>query len=272
MAGNTPIADVVDAPTIGTATAGVESATVTYTAAATGGTATTFTATSNPGSLTGTGASPITVSGLTASTAYTFTVRGSNSTGTSPASAASNSVTPTAAPSFESIASVTVSSGGASSISFTSIPLTYTNLQIRGIGRTSDASTGGNLATYIRFNSDSGNNYAFHQLSGSGGGTVGAGGGQSQNLIYTIHAGPRGNDLANTFSAQIIDILDYKNTSKYKTVRVLGGHDMNNTTAQRMALNSGLWMSTSAITRIDIYLESTMAQYTQFALYGIKGS
>jgi len=96
MAGNTPIADVPDAPTIGTATGGTESATVTYTAAATGGAVTTFTATSTPGSLTGTGASPITVSGLTGGTAYTFTVSGANTTGTSPASAASNSVTPTA--------------------------------------------------------------------------------------------------------------------------------------------------------------------------------
>jgi len=90
----TEISDVPDAPTIGTATAGASSATVTYTAAATGGAVTTFTATSSPGSITGTGASPITVSGLTNGTAYTFTVRGANSTGTSPASAASNSVTP----------------------------------------------------------------------------------------------------------------------------------------------------------------------------------
>ena len=174
-------------------------------------------------------------------------------------------------PSYESIATVTVGSGGAANVAFTSIPATYTHLQIRGIGRTSDANTGGNLATYIRINSDTGNNYAFHQLSGSGT-SAGASSGTSQNLIYTIHAGPRGNDLSNTFSAQIIDILDYTNTNKYKTVRTLGGHDMNDTTAQRIALTSGLWMSTSAITRIDVYLESNMAQYTQFSLYGIKGA
>ncbi len=94
MAGVTPIPDVPDAPTIGTATAGEGSATVTYTAAATGGAVTTFTATSTPGSLTGTGASPITVSGLTNGTAYTFTVKGTNSTATGVESAASNSVTP----------------------------------------------------------------------------------------------------------------------------------------------------------------------------------
>jgi hypothetical protein len=94
MAGVTPIPDVPDAPTIGTATAGEASATVTYTASATGGAVTTFTATSSPGSITGTGASPITVSGLTNGTAYTFTVKGTNSTATGAESAASNSVTP----------------------------------------------------------------------------------------------------------------------------------------------------------------------------------
>ena len=96
--GNTPIADVPDAPTIGTATAiDSSSATITYTAAATGGAVTTFTATSTPGSITATGSSPITVTGLDASTAYTFKVKGTNSTATGPESAASNSINTPAA-------------------------------------------------------------------------------------------------------------------------------------------------------------------------------
>ena len=86
---------VPQAPTIGAATAGNASASVAYTAGATGGaTVTTYTATSSPGSLTGTGSSPITVSGLTNGTAYTFTVTATNANGTSTASSASSSVTP----------------------------------------------------------------------------------------------------------------------------------------------------------------------------------
>jgi hypothetical protein len=92
---------VPGAPTIGTATAGNAQASVAFTApAVTGGPAiTSYTATSSPGGITGSAASsPITVTGLTNGTAYTFTVTATNSIGTGPASAASNSVTPSAAP------------------------------------------------------------------------------------------------------------------------------------------------------------------------------
>ena len=88
-----------DAPTIGTATAGDASASVTFSAPANnGGSAITgFTVTASPGGATGSGgSSPITVSGLSNGTAYTFTVTATNAIGTGAASAASNSVTPVA--------------------------------------------------------------------------------------------------------------------------------------------------------------------------------
>jgi hypothetical protein len=90
---------VPGAPTIGTATAGNAQAAVSFTApAVTGGPAiTSYTATSSPGGFTASGASsPLTVTGLTNGTAYTFTVTATNSIGTGSASSASNSVTPTA--------------------------------------------------------------------------------------------------------------------------------------------------------------------------------
>jgi hypothetical protein len=86
-----------DAPTIGTATGGNASASVTFTAPANvGGSAiTAYTVVSSPSGITGTGASsPVTVSGLSNGTAYTFKVFANNSYGPSVLSAASNSVTP----------------------------------------------------------------------------------------------------------------------------------------------------------------------------------
>lgn len=96
----TPIG-VPGAPTIGTATAGVSSASVAFTAPSyTGGSAITgYTATATPGGLTGTGtSSPITVSGLTNGVAYTFKVKATNAAGTGSESSASNSVTPANVP------------------------------------------------------------------------------------------------------------------------------------------------------------------------------
>jgi len=90
-----------DAPTIGVATAnGSTAATVTFTAPTFNGgrTITTYTATSSPGSITGTlsqsGSGTIDVSGLTTGVSYTFTVTATNELGTSSPSSASNSITP----------------------------------------------------------------------------------------------------------------------------------------------------------------------------------
>ena len=86
-----------DAPTIGTATGGNASASVTFTAPSDvgGGAITGYSVVSTPGGLVGTGASsPVTVSGLTNGTAYTFKVWATNAYGPSGLSAASNSVTP----------------------------------------------------------------------------------------------------------------------------------------------------------------------------------
>ena len=166
-----------------------------------------------------------------------------------------------AAGSYESISTVTVGAGGSSSISFSSIPNTYQHLQIRYFAQ----STSGESIPLMRFNSDTGSNYAWHQLYGDGS-SAGSSGGTSSTSIFANNYPA----TANVFGGTVLDILDYANTSKYKTSRALGGYDING--GGQALLRSGLWMSTSAITTITFTPTSgNFAQYSSFALYGIKG-
>lgn len=161
---------------------------------------------------------------------------------------------------YDSIATVTVGSGGSSSISFTSIPSTYTHLQIRTF-----VNNPSNLVTYTQFNGDAGANYAFHAVYGDGT-TAGVITNSSQTSIGSI---VYASTSANIFFGGVVDILDYANTNKYKTVKSLTGWDTNG--GGSIHLRSGLWQSTSAINSIQIAASTgTFAQYSSFALYGVK--
>jgi hypothetical protein len=176
--------------------------------------------------------------------------------------------------SYESIATTTVGGGGSSTISFTSIPATYTHLQIRGILRNTSGSASSN-DLFMNFNSDTGTNYrAYKQLGGDGSSAFSAASGTSTAALNKIANAYFLNDgnTASVYSAWICDILDYRNTNKYKVTRALNGQDLNGSGSIRFF--SGLWQSTSAITSIDLTVEggNNFKQYTQFALYGIKGA
>jgi hypothetical protein len=175
--------------------------------------------------------------------------------------------------SFESIATVTVGGGGAADITFSSIAADWTHLQIRTIYRTNRVTSGDNDLAFLQFNSDTGSNYSWHYLQGNGS-TAASGAGTSQISIWTW-LGAGSTSGANIFGAQITDILEYSNTNIYKTVRNLGGLDLNSaTTNAAMNLTSGNWRNTAAITSIKITpgFGTSFSQYTQFALYGIKGA
>jgi hypothetical protein len=200
---------VPQAPTIGTATDTLAGGTVSlaYTANATGGLSNTYTATSSPGGITGTGSSPILISGLTNGTSYTFTITATNANGTSAASSASNNVTP----SIDSFSveyllvaggggGASVSGGGAGEVSSSSLTLTPgVNHTVTvgaggvingGLGATGGSSqfssvtaTGGGAQINTWTGGTSGNGYAggtggnFNNpyIGGSGGGAAGAG-------------------------------------------------------------------------------------------------
>lgn len=148
----------------------------------------------------------------------------------------------------------------AANITFSNIPKEYEHLQIRLLGVSA--------ATYseLAFNSDFSANYTYHQLTGDGA-SVSASGAGGQSQIYAAQLGS-----ATTYpSATIIDILDYSNTNKYKTVRLLNGLDSNG--GGFIYYRSGIWLNTAAISTIRIAAQagtSTFASGTHAALYGIK--
>jgi hypothetical protein len=167
---------------------------------------------------------------------------------------------------YQSIATTTVGVGGQATITFSSIPATYKHLQIRAIARGSSGAA--DAQNVMRFNSDSGTNYAFHRLYGDGA-TASSGASITQTAAMAgINLGSGG--LANTFAITICDILDYANTNKNKTVRTLTGFDANG--SGNIYLWSNVWLSTTAISTITITTSQTpFAQYSHFALYGING-
>jgi hypothetical protein len=158
-----------------------------------------------------------------------------------------------------------IGTGANDEITFTSIPSTYTHLQIRGI-----ANSGGAANTLnVRLNGDSSSIYARHRILGDGSTATSVGQVSQSQIPFLSSSGLP--TASNTYGVFIIDILDYASTIKYKTVRIFPGQDSNGSGS--VELSSGLWPSTSAITSVTVRING--GAYTvpsQVALYGIKGA
>ena len=172
---------------------------------------------------------------------------------------------------MDALASVTVTNpSGVSTITFSSIPQTYTHLQLR----CNEVFTSGGYSTQLRFNSDTGSNYSFHALY-TAGTTPSATAGATQTLIY-INGWWQGHSTVYPYSS-ITDILDYTNTNKYKVTRTLGGFDVNGTNSE-ISISSGLWykagsgVTSDAVTTITLTINSSQnfAINSSYTLYGIK--
>jgi hypothetical protein len=172
---------------------------------------------------------------------------------------------------FESIATVSVGSGGSSTITFSSIPSTFSHLQIRYMARSNRNVNDGEYVL-MRFNgiNSTASYYGQHYVRGNGSAVLAAADGTA-NTSY-IERLPALNTLSSVFGAGIIDILDYKDTNKNKVWRHLGGYDANGDTAANIRISSGMLLSTPAISSISFVPgEGTIfTQYSHFALYGIR--
>ena len=166
---------------------------------------------------------------------------------------------------FIKIASVTVGSGGASSIDFTSIPSTYTDLCVKFSLRFDLPFDAANIN--IRFNSNA-SGYSTRRLKGTGSAAISDSTSGAASMVFNYGAGDT--LTANTFGNGELYIPNYAGSSN-KSVSSDAVTE-NNATAAYAVLQAGLWSNTAAITSISLLCDGNWKQYSTATLYGIKNS
>lgn len=163
---------------------------------------------------------------------------------------------------FVKIASVTVGASGQTSIDFTSIPSTYTDLVVKASLRSSN--TDDNIE--IRFN-NSATSYSSRSLLGNGSTATSA----TRSDYYFIGTIALSSRTASVFSNLEMYVPNY--TSSNNKSFSIDAVEENNATTALSTLIAGLWSNTSAITSISLIKTSgTFVQYSSATLYGIKSS
>jgi hypothetical protein len=151
---------------------------------------------------------------------------------------------------------------GNTSITFSSIPQNYKHLQLRLLG-----TDGASNTIFLTFNGDTTiGNHKNHTISANGSTVVAA-----TALAYIQIAGQYygGSSNASYLSAVISDIHNYASTTQNKTVRSFSGYDANGSGV--VELDSGVWLSTAAITSIKVEIGGTFSTGSTVALYGMVG-
>lgn len=166
------------------------------------------------------------------------------------------------------IASTTVGTAVAT-VDFGSIPADYTHLQIRVMTQDTRNTPVNRLSIRVGNGSiDTGSNYSYHYMQGNGSATEVS----ADTSVARIPAGYSNSatTLSSTYGVGIWDILDYANTNKKKTVRILSGCDLNG--SGEVGFASGGWYNTAAIDTIQFFSNNAgnLSQYSTFSLYGVK--
>jgi hypothetical protein len=167
---------------------------------------------------------------------------------------------------MELIATSFGAGGTQGGISFASIPQGYKHLQLRITGRPVSAGYAGTM--YLYMNNDGGANYNSHLLKGNGS-AVSSAAFTSGNGIVAYGLNVESSTTAGSYSTSIIDVLDYTSTSKNKTARWFTGYT--GSASNQVALVSGAWRSTAAVTDMYVAWDGYVATGSRFSLYGIKG-
>lgn len=166
-------------------------------------------------------------------------------------------------PAFELI-STTIMSSTATSVTIGSIPSTYKHLQVRFVAFGENG-----WPLIMRVNGSTSAIYSDHYLAGSGSAVAsGSISGTSATQVYIFGRYGTFNGGTTIPVSGIIDILDYSNTNKNKTINVLTG---TNNSASEVGLYSAFWQSTAAINSVTLTPIGNMYAPTRVSVYGVKG-
>ena len=174
-------------------------------------------------------------------------------------------------PSAYDLLETTTLTSSASSVTFSGLVAysDYAHLQVRAVLRSNYAGSSDVLHAYV--NGDTGNNYARHNLTGRGSqGDVISGSSTSQQYFGRPSIKGAGG-VANSYMPLIFDLLDFSNTSKNSTARMIAGDAENSETVE---MHSGLWLNTDAITSLTMTgaFGTALVTGSRLSIYGIKGA
>jgi hypothetical protein len=172
-------------------------------------------------------------------------------------------------PSTYKLISATTLSTTTTTVTFSAIPSTYTDLVLR-IGSRDSFSNGNGVSIKLRFNSDTASNYSWTLLQGSGT-FVSSSRASNQSGRTDFEASSDAGQTANTFGSTEIYIPSYT-VSQNKAISGFGASENNNSTANRIGSSANLWRNTAAISQIDITTYQNFVSGSSFYLYGIKNS
>lgn len=181
---------------------------------------------------------------------------------------------PFVAGAFDLLETTTLSSS-ASSVTFSGLGSysDYAHLQLRMITRFDTTS---NDMNYLTFNGDNGSNYSTHRLESNLSTSTLTSASHVSEPYIRIAETDKSSNASGAFGAAVIDILDFSNTNKNTTVRSFSGHTGAGNTTDDVALRSGLWNSTAAVTSIE--LNVAIAAYfnlvagSRISIFGLKGN
>ena len=164
---------------------------------------------------------------------------------------------------YKAIATVTVGSGGAANIEFTSIPGTYTDLKL--VCSTRDNRVGTQNGTNISLNGST-SNFTHKGFQSDGSATL-----ASFSIPRFTNYNNASTSTANTFANNEIYFANYA-SSNYKSFSSESAEE-NNATSAYILVGAHLWSDTAAITSITLTPDTAnFVQHSTATLYGIKNS